>query len=224
MPLKTSSRKSRNNAAPRKRVRLSPEIRRAHIIESAAQQIVQQGYLPLPIEQLANSAGASKALLYKYFPDQYSLCNCVLHRELPSLLEGGLNIASQIEDLDQAALLCATLYFEHVARCGPLLHILLSDGYMVGRIDRKLLRMRNTVLRRLSQHARAKLRMSKPEILAALEMLIAIPEEAGRLVFTKELDLEVGRQLCRTLITSALNSLRNPGAVLDGLVRSYDVA
>ena len=39
-----------------------------------------------------------------------------------------------IADLDQAAQLCAIMYYEHVALSGPLLHILMTDLYMKGHI------------------------------------------------------------------------------------------
>jgi AcrR family transcriptional regulator len=207
-----------------KRKRLSPAIRKADIIESAASMVVQQGYLPLPIEQLATRSGVSKALFYTYFPDQYALFNRLLDRELSDLLAGGMDLASQVNDIDQAAVLCATLYFEHVARCGPLLHILLADRYMSGHVERRLLQLRNTVLQRLADSARPTLKLSKAEMLATIEMMIAIPEEAGRLVFTQELDVNVGRQLCRTLIASAMRTLRNPDAALVGLVSAHHVA
>jgi AcrR family transcriptional regulator len=186
--------------------------------------VVQQGYLPLPIEQLAAKSGVSKALFYTYFPDQYALFNRLLERELNDLLAGGLDLASQVKDIDQAAVLCGTLYFEHVARCGPLLHILMADRYMAGRIERRILKLRNTVLLRLARNSRPVFAMSKPELLAAIEMMIAIPEEAGRLVFTKEMDVNVGRPLCRTLIASSMRALRDPDVALGGLVLTHDVA
>jgi len=193
-------------------------------MQSAAQLVAQQGYLPLPIEQVATNSGVSKALFYTYFVDQYALFNSLLERELTGLLDSGLDIASQIRDLEQAAVLCGTLYFEHVARFGPLLHILMSDRYMAGRIERRVLKLRGAILRRLSNQARESLPLSKTEALAAIEMMIAIPEEAGRLVFTQELDMNTGRELCRTLTASSLRALRTPDAVLNGLVRAHDVA
>jgi AcrR family transcriptional regulator len=217
---KNRRRRVTNSRVKRIRQRLSPAIRRAQIIEAAATLTVELGYLPLPIEQLAAKSGVSKALFYTYFPDQYALFNRLLERELTSLLAGGLDIASQVTDIEQAAPLCGTLYFDHVAHSGPLLHILMADRYMAGRVERRLLRLRNAILRRLARTWRLTAKLAKPETLAAIEMMIAIPEEAGRLVFTKELDINVGRQLCRTLITSSLQALGAPDAVLKGLVVS----
>lgn len=224
MPSKNKSRARRDGKSQPKRRRLSPAIRKAHIIESAASMVVQQGYLPLPIEQLAAKSGVSKALFYTYFPDQYALFNRLLERELSDLLAGGMDLASQVKDIDQAAVLCGTLYFEHVARSGPLLHILMADRYMAGRIERRLLKLRNTVLLRLARNARPTLNFAKAEMLAAVEMIIAIPEEAGRLVFTQEMDVSVGRHLCRTLIASSMQALRDPDAELGGLVNAHDIA
>lgn len=206
------------------RTRRQPAVRRQELCDAAARLIVRQGYLPLSIERLAQESGVSKALFYTYFPDQYALFNHLLHRELTGLFAGGLDLAAQIRDLDQAILLCGTLYFEHVARAGLLLHILFADRYMTGYVERRLLRLRNSILLRLMHATQSATALSKSELRAAIEMMIAIPEEAGRLVFTRELELNVGRQLCRTLLASAIHALRAPNAVLAGLVRPHHVA
>src|SRR5919205_3358996 len=86
--------------------RLTPDVRRAQILDAAARLVVVQGYLPLPVEQLARTAGTSKALIYTYFPTQYLLFNALLERETQSLALAGFETASQVEDLDQAAILC----------------------------------------------------------------------------------------------------------------------
>ena len=193
--------------------RLAPEVRRAQILEAAAKMIVEQGYLPLPLEQLARQAGASKALIYAYFPTQYHLFNALLDREMQSLSVGGLDTASRVDDLDQAAVLCAMLYFEHVARNGPLLNILMTDLYMAEHFDTKVLQALDTIVGRLKDSARKVLPWSELEIGAAIEMMTAIPDEAGRLVFHKELDQTTARQICHGLILSSLKALRAPDKV-----------
>lgn len=214
----TSKRSSKQTAKKHpRRQRLSPAVRTAQIIDSAAKLIVEQGYLPLAIETLAQTAGSSKALIYTYFSEQESLFNALLERELNGLLAAGLDTASQIDNLEQASVLCAQLYFEHVARYGPLLHILLSDRYMSDRIDRRLLAIRNRVLQRLARLAQQRLSLGKREALASLEMMIAIPEEAGRLAFHQEIDVNVARQMCKTLISSSLRALSDPDRALSGV-------
>ena len=175
--------------------------------------VVGQGYLPLPIEQLGRAAGASKALVYTYFPTQYALFNALLDREFKSLTLAGFETASRIGDLDQAAQLCAILYYEYVARSGPLLHILMTDLYMKNRIEPALQQQRDVVMQRLLALARPSLPLTEAEIIASFEMIAAIPEEAGRLVFHGELDPTTARQICNGLIASSLKALRAPEKV-----------
>ena len=207
-------------AAPRKR--LAPEQRRAEILDAATRLIVQQGYLPLPLEQLGRAAGISKALIYTYFPTQYDLFNALLGRELQGLIAGGVDTASRLGNLDEAGLCCAMLYFDHVAQTGPLLHILMTDMYMAGHVAAQHTQSLQKLLRRFYRLAGNALPLTKQEIMAATEMMAAIPEEAGGLAYHQELELSVARQLCHSLISSSLQALRAPLATLD--VRADDLA
>ena len=207
---KVSSPKSEPNP---KGKRLSPELRRSQILEAAARLVVELGYLPIPVEQLARAAGSSKALIYAYFPTQYALFNALLEREVQSLSLAGFDTASRIEDLDQAVVLCAMIYYEHVSRSGPLVHILMTDLYMHEHIEPRLLQARDALIARIFKLASKALPLSEQEIYAAMEMIAAIPEEAGRLVFHRELDPTTARQICNGLILSSLKALRAPEKV-----------
>jgi len=206
--------RSEKKADTGKSKRLSPDVRRAQMLDTAARMIVEQGYLPLPVEELARQAGASKALIYAYFPTQHNLFNSLLGREIRSLLLGGLDTASQVRDLEQAAVLCAMLYFEHVARNGPLLNILMTDLYMAGHLDPEVRRTCDVIAERLTNLAADQLPCTREEIYAAIEMMTAIPDEAGRLVFHRELDQTTARQICHSLIGSCLKALRAPEKVV----------
>jgi AcrR family transcriptional regulator len=206
-PAKPPSAARSDNVGQRKR--LSPEIRRTHILDAAAILIVEQGFLPLPIERLARAAGTSKALIYTYFPTQYDIFNSLLQRELTALTIAGLDTASRVKDLDQAVLLCAMLYFEHVAQSGPLLHILITDLYMAGHIHRDVTQVGEAMLGRLTRIARDSLALSEKEILAVLEMVAVVPQNTGSLVFYREIEPAVARQVCHTLVLSCLATLRS---------------
>jgi AcrR family transcriptional regulator len=210
---KTNPHMEKNTREGKQRKRLSPQLRRAQIMDAAAQLIVKQGYLPLSVEALAKAANASKALVYTYFATQYDLFNGLLQREIEALATAGVETASRVKDLEQAAVLCGVLYFDHVAQRGPLIHILLTDLYMEEHIDAEATRVGLAILRRLVRLASATFKMSKKEIMAAIEMIAAIPEEAGSLSYQKELDVATARQLCHSLLLSSLQALRSPGRV-----------
>jgi AcrR family transcriptional regulator len=193
---------------PRKR--LSPELRRAQILDAAASLVLDQGFLPLPIERLAREAGSSKALIYTYFPTQYHLFNALFERELTDLATAGLVTASRVSDLEQAAVLCGMLYFEHIARRGPLLQILSNDLYMAGHTEEKLMRECGALRRRLAELIHASIGLPVREADAAVEMLMAIPTESGSLVFSKAVGPQVSREVCHALILSSLQALREP--------------
>jgi AcrR family transcriptional regulator len=202
------------NARPPVRRRLSPELRRAQIMDAASRLIVRQGYLPVPIEALAQAADASKGLVYAYFPTQYELFNALLEREMRALALGGLETAARVNDLDQSILLCAMLYFEHVAQYGPLLHILITDLYMAGHIDPNVIREIKGMTRRLWRLARRALPLTAKEFEASLEMMTALPEEAGTLAYEKRMEPQAARELCHTLVLSSLRALRSPAEAL----------
>lgn len=197
-----------NNRQQRKR--LSPELRRAQILDAAATLVLEQGYLPLPIEGLARAAGSSKALIYAYFPTQYDLFNALIERELNELTTAGLMTASRVNDLEQAAVLCGMLYFEHVARRGPLLQILTTDLYMAGHRDPKLVRECEGLRGRLARLIHESVGLPKHEADAAVEMMLAIPTESGSLAFSGQVNAAVCRQVCHSLISSSLQALREP--------------
>jgi AcrR family transcriptional regulator len=212
--MKTRLQTTRGKKGEAKAKRLAPEVRRSQMLDTAAKMIVEQGYLPLPLEEMARQVGASKGLIYAYFPTQYDLFNALLEREIDSLLLGGLDTASQVQDLEQAAVLCAMLYFEHVARSGPLLNILMTDLYMAGHLSPQARRSCDAVAERLTRLAADQLPCSPEEIHASIEMMTAIPDEAGRLVFHRELDQTTARQICHGLILSCLKALRAPEQVV----------
>ena len=197
-------------AAKQPRKRLPSQVRRLQIMDSAARLVVEQGFLPLPIERLAREAGTSKALVYTYFPTQYQLCNALIEREWQTLASVGLITASQVNDLEQAVTLCGMLYFEHVSRTGPLLQILAADLYMTGHHNEQHARECASLRKRLARLIHDALELPLKEADAAVDMMTAIPAESGSLVHAKRLEAQLGRELCRTLLSSSLRALRTP--------------
>jgi AcrR family transcriptional regulator len=193
------------------RARLAPEVRRGQILDAAEVLLIAHGGLPLPLEDLARAAQVSKALIYAYFPNQHDLANALLARQIAALLAAGLEDAVGRADLFDAAQASAGLYFEEVARAGPVAHIVLRDPFMAGRIDPTLAAIRDRMARRLARAGRATLRLSPKEAVAALSLMTTIPEEAGRLVHAGDLSLERGRELTARLIGSSLRALTPDG-------------
>jgi AcrR family transcriptional regulator len=189
------------------RRRLGSEARREAILAAAAEVIAAQGFLPISFEAVARAAGASKALVYAYFASQPDLCNAVLARRVAALIV-------RVEALDGGtfetwAVACAETYFDDVAHSGTLLHILFTDPVLDGRRDSEAIAARDAVWRRLARGGRRYAKLSPRDAVAALAIVLSLPEETGRLAYRGELAADRARALCANLVLSALRGLRS---------------
>lgn len=183
-------------------------MRRAQIVEAAASLILERGHLPLPFDQLAAHIGVSKALIYAHFPTQQDVCNAVLERGFADLnAEGLAEIVDGSSSLAEAALGAARIYYRHVARNGPILHVILRDLYMARALSPAVTAARDRIARRLIRRIRRELRLGANESVAAFNLAVTLPEETGRLAWEGILELDRGEALVDRLMTSALNAL-----------------
>ena len=191
----------------KKRNRLDPESRRQQLIVAATALVLKHEILPLPMAELSHDAEVSKALIYSYFPTQQELINAALKQQFQALDAAGLNQISTKTQFEDIVLAYADLYFSHVARSGPLIHIVFRDHYMAGHIDQWNRQFRERIARKLIRLGRKKLKLSAKEAVAAFNLILTIPEEAGRLAFRGELKSDRARTLSHGLIKSALRGV-----------------
>ncbi|MGA0605112.1 TetR/AcrR family transcriptional regulator [Phenylobacterium sp. VNQ135] len=190
------------------RQRLSPEVRRRQLVEAAARLLLERGHLPLPMEALADAAGVSKGLVYGYFPSQWDLFNAVLLEELAALEADGLDQVLAEGGLAARARACVDLYLRHVAARGPLVHYILRDSFMAGHIAPDARKLQDRLLRTFGRLLRRELRLPPKEAIAVISMVVAMPEEMGRLVWQGELQLDRAREMAGRLVDSSVAALR----------------
>ncbi|MET3528570.1 TetR/AcrR family transcriptional regulator [Phenylobacterium koreense] len=193
-------------AKPQAGARLSRSARERQIMDGAAQLIVEQGSLPLPLEALSQRVGISKALIYAYFPTQQALANRILREHL-EVMAAALEPILRSGRPGRMAADCAAAYFEHVARHGPLLHILLSDPFLARAIEPDLRALYGRLMRRLAMALREQYGVARSDAIAAVHILAALPEEAGAMVFAKRLDPALGLSLALEMTEGGLQRL-----------------
>lgn len=186
--------------------RLSSAQRREEILAAAGRALADQGFLPVPVEQIAREAGASKALVYAYFPKQVSLYNALLADALAPLAERIGKIKRANFETEAAEAMLA--YFDEVADHGARLHLLFTDAHLDGVRDTAITAARDALWRRFLRASRAYVTLPPAERVAALAILLAIPEDLGRLAHRGELTRERARALCKQLVISALRGVR----------------
>lgn len=189
-----------------RRVRLTPEVRRAEIVAAAGRVALELGYLPAPLERLSQEAGASKALIYAYFPTQHALFNALLAHHFGVLADAGLETASNEPSLFDAAQRCGDIYFNHIVEFGPIIHLILRDQFMRAHVDAANRSFRDRVKSRLARNVRRVLGLAAKENVATINLVATIPEQAALLVRRGEMELPRARELMMELIASSLDA------------------
>lgn len=185
------------------RSRLGATQRVDQILDVAERLILEMGALPIPMKRVGEMTGASRGLVYVYFPDADALARAVLDRLVGRLMDGGLaGIDPEGGMVQQFQSACA-FYMQHVAQHGPVVSIILRDLGSGRERRADLLR----TLERLARLARSELSLTPHEAVVFLELIAAIPEAAGRLVFRGELSLEEAEALCARLVQSSIDAV-----------------
>jgi AcrR family transcriptional regulator len=183
--------------------RLAPEARRESLLDVAAGLLLEQGYLPLGVQDVADAAKVSKALVYKYFPEPSDLYNALLERACEDLSGAGLERAA--DQHEAAAVATAEVYFRYVCATGPLIQIILRDRFMAGRISRSAMAFRDAVCGALARSLHRDLGLPVRQAVACVSIGMTMPEECGRLVFQGDLEPDQGSALCRELVLGVID-------------------
>lgn len=192
--------------------RLAPHERRDLLLDVAAARLLDQGFLPLPVHDLAAAAKVSKALVYRYFPEPHDLYNALLERELARLSPPTLAAALGRPKLEDAVADAADAYYRHVAAAGPMVQIILRDRFMRGRVSPAAAAVRDRLAGRLARRVRRELGVSIREAVAGVGIGMTMPEECGRLAFQGELEVGRGAVVCRELVLGVVDVARRRGA------------
>lgn len=200
-----------SSARFRRGQRLAPEARRESLLAVAGDLLLEQGYLPLGVQDVADGAKVSKALVYKYFPGPHDLYNALLEARFAELMAAGLEAAAQRENGAAAlATEIAETYYRYVAEAGPLIQIILRDRFMAGQVSRSVLAVRDRVGRLLARAIRNEFGTPIRQAVASVGIGLTMPEECGRLAFQGDLDIERGAILCRELILGVIDVASRP--------------
>ena len=108
------------------RRRLSPDARRNQLLDCARDIIVNQGLSTLTMEILAQQAGVSNPLIYKYFDTRLQLLQELLLREYAAFRDNVKEKLTRSKDYRQTVRAYVDINFEQFAG-GDVLSILLNQ-------------------------------------------------------------------------------------------------
>jgi AcrR family transcriptional regulator len=203
--------------------RSSRDERKAELLGHAASAILAQGGLPLSYDQLAGAAGVSKALVYNYFPSQIALGLALVEEELAGVDREELRRLAAIEDPMDAARACAHFYFDIVVDRGPLLHMLLADPLLNQGKSAHPAARSGLLLLPLVRRLRRAFGISAREANIIVQLLVTLPEEAGKQVFQGHATRERARRLCGDTVAATLSALQGDRSADGALALGVDL-
>ena len=109
-----------------KRVRLSPQDRRMQLLDCAGRIVLDNGLSKFTIDALANEAGVSAPLIYKYFDTRLEILQALLVRESNLFSVKLRERLEQADDYKDVVRMFVRINFEG-ARTGNLLKVLFSQ-------------------------------------------------------------------------------------------------
>lgn len=194
-------------ASRRIRTRLSPELRREQLIQTAEDIILREGLHAASMKRIAAAAGVSETQVYNYFGSRDKLLVELARREFTKI-----RVARQVE-VEQAAnhyervTRTTRTYLRQIAERGMLLQTLLSSPEV-----RAMLRSENRERQGndLRSHADALVELyggSRTVALACTVMLTALCLRAGKLIAEKKIPVEAGERLCLAMVVRASRDL-----------------
>ncbi len=111
---------------PRAR-RMSPQARREQILDSAVTYLVEQGLSTFTLENVAQQAGVSKPLVYKYFTRREDLLKAVLEREYSYLGRHKLDVLPDEVPMEPLIRASNRNAFNYLYERGPIIRLLAGD-------------------------------------------------------------------------------------------------
>ena len=176
---------------PKRRTRLSPEVRRDQLLDAAAAVIADEGTQAMTMERVAARGGVSKALVYRYFGTRAALLVELYERESDTQpLANRIRGARTFEDRLRAI---TAPYFDAVERSGLLFHRLVGEKSIEEDVESFRRQTRASVLRFWVTQLRTE-GLDREQATAFATMFQAAVEAAGGLVARREVGREVAEE------------------------------
>ena len=108
--------------------------RRHQLLDAAADLVVEHGAAAMSMERLAAVAGVSKALPYKHFDNGEAVLAALYRRETAALGRAVWRALSEADPGVDLVRLAIRVYFDEVARRGPVLAALSRPGSTIASV------------------------------------------------------------------------------------------
>lgn len=195
-------------AALQPRKRLSPETRRALILDHTADIVAREGVAQLSIERIGKEAGISKSLVYAYFPNLTELLRELYQREMRRLRKLQAGAADNADTFEGLVRSVTHAYLGYIAERGLIIERLQAEPSVSGMHDPTDF-ARERAVDYLTDIVIAHFDLPREIARAATDISFGLPASAGAYLHRHNLDLKTLEDLTVTMIIGTFINLKS---------------
>ena len=162
---------------PIKRRRLLPDERKKEILDAAYQLVLANGIATLTMHKVAEEAGASKALLYSYFPNLTGLLQALYKRELNNLQSQQLDALTTPHQFEDMVKVTEKINREHNGERQLLIKHLQADAAVRNSMARTDQKNRKQVVEFLSSEITGNYDIPQDIVESAVKLILRYNED-----------------------------------------------
>ena len=189
--------------ASRSRTRLSPDARRAQLLDTAKAMVISDGLSAFTMEGLAREAGVSAPLVYNYFDGRPQLLQALLSREFNRFIEETTEALADANSFEDIVRIYVTSNFDHHAP-GNILPLLQSQPEIVSAIRSEQRRVSRRNARFLVTAAAERYHLTTEQAQLAVSMSSGASIAAAELAANARLDRAETIELAVSYILSGI--------------------
>lgn len=197
---------SKEAATPKRRYH--PEVRRAMILDNAADIVARDGVSSVTMERVCAEASISKTLIYKYFDGPTALLKELLERELKTLRRMQVSAADEANSFEELVRSSTHIYLNYIAERGLIIERLQADPAISNLID-PTYHARDAVVDYLapiiSEHFGLPIDMAK----ATVDVSFGLPAAAGEYLLRGRMEHQELEDLTVSMIIGSVQNARN---------------
>ncbi|MEM8772246.1 MAG: TetR/AcrR family transcriptional regulator [Pseudomonadota bacterium] len=198
----------------KKRQRLSPEKRRALILDYAANVIARDGVAGLSMEGIGKEAGVSKSLVYNYFENLTELMRELLDREFRALRRRQAEAADKAETFEGLVRGITHEYLKYIEERGLIIERLQAEP-SVSKLHDPTDYSRDAAVGYLADIIAKHCGLPIETARAATDISFGLPASAGEYLLRKKIPREEIEDLTVSMIIGCFSMVR-----MDDMIRS----
>jgi AcrR family transcriptional regulator len=192
----------------KRRQRLSPEKRRAQILDFTAEIVSREGVALLSMERIGQQAGVSKSLVYNYFSNLTDLLRELLERELKTLRRLQYQAAESATSLEDLIQKVTHVYLKYISERGLIIERLQSEP-SVSSLSDPTEYSREGAVSYLAEIMSDHLEIPEDVAIAITDISFGIPASAGEYLLRTGADLQEIEKLTVSMILGSIMMVRN---------------